>query len=27
MPGQCGAEKTAGAIGKDRFVTPPPFSF
>jgi hypothetical protein len=27
MPGQGGAEKTAGAISKDRIVTPPPFSF
>jgi hypothetical protein len=27
MPGQCGAEKITGAIGKDRIVTPLPFSF
>jgi hypothetical protein len=27
MPGQGGAEKIPGAIGKNRIVTPPPFTF
>lgn len=27
MPGQGGAEKITGAIGKDRIATPPPFTF
>ncbi len=27
MPGQGGAEKVTGAIGKDGIVTPPPFTF
>jgi len=27
MPGQGGAEKITSAIGKDRIVPPPPFSF
>jgi hypothetical protein len=27
MPRQGGAEKIPGAIGKDRIVAPPPFSF
>lgn len=27
MPGQGGAEKVTGGIGKDRIVKPPPFTF